>query len=933
MTVSQRLDRTATQRPTISYSHCARTPQPPVSPPTSAPLDVELNQRNKARKPSPGLTARFQALGFGKTSSRIATQSKLNDRIGRIPESKLNNLDKIHITNLDMSSATREQDINIFNTRSMQRKSDITNEELIKYNSIVLEAPKNNSALSAMATKEDHRSGDTKVKIVNRSDNVAKDSENDNSSNQAYTESSKMSHPSPVNDPSSEITWPTQLVLQPSAHFNPIGLQRSGSIYTLSRVSFASQLAQLTSLQLPDAESLSAKLLAIPTSKIASKILIRASEQIRGWITKAAEVVAGLDGEDDVEWAAAGGREGLEDVDNAIIRFEELINIFGNALDTLKARDDILNITVEELNVVIEQVQFTFAEWFNIKKMMKDVKTSVEIAMEWEELWNTVLGDIGAEMNVLMIIVFEMEEKRHRSTFVANPDGLGLEELETIMEESSQSKKNKHKVGTNLSSMSLNSPIQAKMPDFDDSNLLALFARMQPLRASLDFFPMRLSTFLPRAEKIFPTACGELKSKLKELEGCWKNLERDAESLRKELGEDRWVLVFKAAGQQAQRMYESVRRSVIKITEAVDGGAHLENSASVVKHYEKKKQHYGPAIEQVLSIINEGVKKRLTVNGEILRLHWEMQRKWDVLKDQMDVLDAELSDFNTQNKKRPLSNSISSMISNDCSIVGSLHETPRSSPGSSIITTSHRENTNSLINVSHPPNNRNKFSSSSGKRTSSLPIGPTRLPRKGITSRLSTVGPSPVSSPSRQGNVTPVGHRSNKASPIQTSDAKPRWNSSTKVSEGPTSQNFKQLTPISHITPKSNITCSSRSTGDFKMATSSPLSSSNDCFLAPNSTPSRNSKSRLASRERFENSGRYSKQTPVSTVRPPVTQNQLHNQHSISSFNVSHRDSLFSRANRLASEYTPTRPNRSVSSLAAHRRVSLIPLPKRNLAT
>ncbi|KAI7677349.1 hypothetical protein KC322_g15234, partial [Hortaea werneckii] len=94
------------------------------------------------------------------------------------------------------------------------------------------------------------------------------------------------------------------------------GLSRAGSIYTLSRVSFTGQLSQLTSMRLPDANSLAKRISFIPTSKEAAKALSDATDQIRMWITQASEVLNGLNAEDDVEWAAAGGRDGIEEVDN-----------------------------------------------------------------------------------------------------------------------------------------------------------------------------------------------------------------------------------------------------------------------------------------------------------------------------------------------------------------------------------------------------------------------------------------------------------------------------------------------------------------------------------------------------------------------------------------------------------------------------------------
>ncbi len=133
------------------------------------------------------------------------------------------------------------------------------------------------------------------------------------------------------------------------SYFNPLGLQRPGSIYTLSRASFQNQLAQLTSIQLPDAESLSSRVSAIPTAQAATKALINAADQIRGWIYKATEVIGGLEGDDDVEWAAAGGREGVEEVENALVRFEELINVYVGAIEELQSRDDIEIVSTDDL--------------------------------------------------------------------------------------------------------------------------------------------------------------------------------------------------------------------------------------------------------------------------------------------------------------------------------------------------------------------------------------------------------------------------------------------------------------------------------------------------------------------------------------------------------------------------------------------------------
>lgn len=746
--------------------------------------------------------------------------------------------------------------------------------------------------------------------------------------------------PPPISkDTPPTATTPNDFSGDASSYFNPLNLQRAGSIYTLSRASFASQLAQLTSLQLPDAESLSTKVSAIPTSKAASRALMGAAEQIRSWISKASEVVSGLDGDDDVEWAAAGGREGLAEVDGAISRFEELINVYVSAIEALQSRADIATVSPEELTRVVRQVETILAEWEKIKTTLRGVKNSVEIAMEWEELWNTVLGDIGNEMDVLARLVFEMEEKRHKSLMAetAGDGGLDINELETIVEETPPSKtrlqaSNRFSVVGSFP-LSPNSPNPATMAP-DDSSLLALFARMQPLRASLDFLPMRLSTFHSRAEDIFPTACEELEDRRSGLESSWKNLEKDAESLRRELGEDRWVLVFRGAGRQAQKMYESVDRSVVKLKEAVDAGGHLENPASMAKKiesYEAKKMHYGPAIERVLSIIERGVKDRLTVNGEILRLHSEMQKKWQNLKEQMSNLDANIEEIQADRRSQQLRDSISSMLSNDRSTVGSTYDTPGSSPASSVV----------MTDLSTPVRNGKVRSGSKsglpqpgGRRNSSM----SQLPRKPVGNRISTIGaPAPRASetPSpaaRQGSATPTGNRQQRPSLTHQADGRPRWNSSVNTKDTIIGHNFKPLsltTPSPHArTTKPPLTHSNRSTTS-QIPLRSPLSRDNTASPAPETTPSRTSNSRLAFRDRIASPGPYSQE--VLSRSSPARPRHLATKSSMSALGQSanRRASMQPLPTGQSALSSPTvKPTRPASSLATNRRVSLLPQPR-----
>lgn len=471
----------------------------------------------------------------------------------------------------------------------------------------------------------------------------------------------------------------------------PDSLSRSNSVFSFSRASFSSQLASLTSINLPQAESLAATVTSLPTARKAIRALVNAAEQIQSWIKKALKVLENLDAEEDVEWAAAAGRLGLDETDNTITRFENIINVYVLSIENLQMRPDIGDARSEDLQAVVEQMEVTLGGWDNVRRDLRKIHEQVELAMEWEELWAKVLGDVGAEMDSLSQLVFEMEEKRH-AAYQSEPQSgpsqhIDLNELENFIDEPSQKKTtpNSRFSLPPFESSPLGSPI-IENPQ-DDSNLLALFARMQPLRASLDFLPMRLSQFQMRAEKIFPNACRELEDKRERLEKNWTELSREADTLRRELSEDRWVIVFRNAGRQAQKMCESVERSILKVQEALQENYQSNNAAALgkrIESFEAKKMHYAPAINRVLAIIQKGLKDRLTVNGEILRLHKDLSSRMRDLTDIMEDLETHFEPYvNRQNSK--LRESISSIVSADRSMSSTTFAgTPGSSPPSSV---------------------------------------------------------------------------------------------------------------------------------------------------------------------------------------------------------------------------------------------------------
>ena len=125
----------------------------------------------------------------------------------------------------------------------------------------------------------------------------------------------------------------------------------------------------------------------------------------------------------------------------------------------------------------VKEMEGIITSWQKVKQTLRGVKEQVEIAMEWEELWNSVLGEIGQELEGLNRLVFEMEERRHEGAeglFSGGKESIDISELETIVEERPGSGPAAGNNRFSFPPFSPSSPIQASAQESkDDSSLLA----------------------------------------------------------------------------------------------------------------------------------------------------------------------------------------------------------------------------------------------------------------------------------------------------------------------------------------------------------------------------------------------------------------------------------------------------------------------------
>lgn len=721
-------------------------------------------------------------------------------------------------------------------------------------------------------------------------------------------------------------------------------LHRTESIYSFSRVSFENQISQLTSISLPQPSTLESTITGISNSPAAVKALAGAAEQIQTWIRKASDVLKSMDANDDVEWAAAGGRGGLEDVDKAITRFESVVSVYVKAIEEVQLRQDIGSVSKDSLTMTVLQMESILKHWARIKHRLKQVKEQVELAMEWEELSMNVLWEVGQEVEKLKDLVFEMEEIRHMD-LVGEPEtnGLDINELETIVEETpdGQTRSNKRlSMGPILDAPpTLATPIiQTPQDDRNNSNLMALFARMQPLRASLDFLPMRLSMFQSRAEPLFPTACENLEHRRSVLEKDYKELQKDAETLRVELSEDRWVSVFRNAGVQAKKMFDSVERSIGKLQEALETGAHVNNPGMLSKRiesYEAKKAHYVPAIERVVAIVQKGVNDRQTVNGVITTLLKDMKSRMDALKASIRVMDSSLEDVHISHGHH-LRDSISSIVTMDSPATASAIDTPGSSPASSVVLPS-----GSLKGASTPVGNSSRRGSSVGsaarttmskvRRLSGIPQASANLSNRGSSIPKPTLA-SPSASKHPPITPTPATRKTPRPQPAPLN--RPRWNGSTNTNGLVVGHHFRPVSPAANR-KHSYATRTPRPSSTLP----TPIRRDQSTSPAPSAT---RSTSRVGSRLGFRSPGVTAPSPtptrsslldppPYSKLRRPAAPAGMANTNTPR--NRSSFAGAFSRSvsqthdSDIPGPKVTTRPGTSLGH-SGNRRISLLPLPK-----
>ncbi|KAF5383713.1 hypothetical protein D9615_003661 [Tricholomella constricta] len=314
------------------------------------------------------------------------------------------------------------------------------------------------------------------------------------------------------------------------------------------------------------------------------------------------------------------------------------------------------------------------------------------------------------------------------------------------------------------------------------------------------------------------------------LQAEWEAIQNESEVLREELKEDKWLTVFRTVTDQADGMMSSLEKAVNRCQDFIwqvhrRGGDDprqsqtslsavqrnekpqpltLEVCASLLDSFEAKKKHYMPATSKVLSIIDKGVRDRVTKNGETLRRHAESAQRWKNLRERISRTGVEM-----ENVRKILLNGEATPSENGSSTSGTMSTkngylaTPPSGSRSSRAPSSastlsrsispFRKFARKITGTSrHAPVTPLSVNKKTGYRTpSSEPVQTIRRQKTSLFPSLRGSQPPTPITPDRPGHKysqsltpdsSPHTHRVDNATvKVRSVSNKQPWNSSTKV--------------------------------------------------------------------------------------------------------------------------------------------------------
>ncbi|KAK9481172.1 hypothetical protein V1514DRAFT_323142 [Lipomyces japonicus] len=319
-----------------------------------------------------------------------------------------------------------------------------------------------------------------------------------------------------------------------------------------------------------------------------------------------------LHSQGDVQWAA----EGADVLSNLEEKYKLLKEDFDIGLQT----DD------TDLLMVIRQIQVMT---MSIGSALRKIRQEVDIALEWSELHSMTFLDLEREMMECKEIVDDIRKQSIEFSSVTAPsEEVDIDGLLKSLQQSPMPGYGKL--------VSLNEQDKKQ-----NALLFKLSQKLQPLKASLSFLDIRIDDFRPKLEKYFPNVLSEVIEEKEQIENLWAKLFADTESIKRQLGEERWSSTLKDAVVKARKL---ISRLKLSINDAAGKGVHINGSPAPRGHYKKYESSANeliPEIQKIFSLLKRSQDNRIVADASIHRDYVHLSSFWNDVEDEIKRMDRQ----------------------------------------------------------------------------------------------------------------------------------------------------------------------------------------------------------------------------------------------------------------------------------------------------
>lgn len=355
--------------------------------------------------------------------------------------------------------------------------------------------------------------------------------------------------------------------------------------------------------------------------------LIKTVDKVVDTLKDGRVALAPFRADDDIEWVYEA-REGVQSVKTHL---EDASGMMAHLMDLLEShphRDD------KRQWDVVGKIEQAIKEWCDVLPLVDSLRNQAAVSVEWKELNDAIFTDLVEELETCDILVFKITQALARIDAATNRSNeneldinnhIDVDLVSTAMAESP--------LGNNIRLLSLSNSDREMNQDF-----IELQTRLDPLRASLNVLPERITQYKVRASE-FPSSFSALRSKLVKVNKRFKQVEAKAKEIEEQL-QGRWSGAFAAILHQCNEDFEQVKQN-LEFIGAAEFRAHKGLKVDRIKMDRLAKQngYIIPSMAKALALLHRAITDKLCTDLSLESRLSQLHTEWINLLTQSSAVD------------------------------------------------------------------------------------------------------------------------------------------------------------------------------------------------------------------------------------------------------------------------------------------------------